>query len=121
MQKNPEIESIIENAIRLAKARQHEYVLTEHLLLALLRHAPFTAVLVKFGTDVDQLIRDVTHYLDNVPGIQKSDPNIQPRKTNALERLLNRSLTQVLFTGRRVLTTADLYMAIFAETNSHAH
>ena len=37
MQNNPEIEQLIEQAIRLAKEKQHEYVLTEHLLLALIR------------------------------------------------------------------------------------
>ena len=121
MQKNPEIESIIENAIRLARERQHEYVLTEHLLLALIKHAPFSAVLVKFGTDAANLEQDLSAYLDRLTSIKKIDPNIQPQKTNSLERLLNRALTQVLFTGRRVLTTADLYMAIMMESNSHAH
>ena len=121
MQKNPEIESIIENAIRLARDRQHEYVLTEHLLLALIKHAPFNTVLVKFGTDAANLEQDLSLYLDRLNSIKKNDPNIQPRKTNSLERLLNRALTQVLFTGRRVLTTADLYMAIMMENNSHAH
>lgn len=121
MQKNPEIESIIENAIRLARERQHEYVLTEHLLLALIKHAPFNAVLVKFGTDAANLEQDLSAYLDRLTSIKKIDPNIQPQKTNSLERLLNRALTQVLFTGRRVLTTADLYMAIMMESNSHAH
>ena len=121
MQKNPEIESIIENAIRLARERQHEYVLAEHLLLALIKHAPFNAVLVKFGTDAANLEQDLSAYLDRLTSIKKIDPNIQPQKTNSLERLLNRALTQVLFTGRRVLTTADLYMAIMMESNSHAH
>jgi ATP-dependent Clp protease ATP-binding subunit ClpA len=46
--------------------------------------------------------------------------DIQPRKTNGLERCFNRALTQVLFTGRRTVATVDLYLAMLAENNSHA-
>jgi ATP-dependent Clp protease ATP-binding subunit ClpA len=59
--------------------------------------------------------------LDSLTKLVKDDPNLQPRKTNALERVFNRALTQVLFTGRRTVTTADLYLAIMSESNSHAH
>jgi ATP-dependent Clp protease ATP-binding subunit ClpA len=47
--------------------------------------------------------------------------DVQPKKTNALERVFNRALTQVLFTGRRTISTVDLYLAMMSENNSHAH
>ena len=121
MQNNPEIEQIIENAVHIARDRHHKYVLTEHLMLSMLKHAPFRAVLEKFGTDVTFLETDVSAYLDGLTNMTTDVANAQPRKTNALERTFNRALTQVLFTGRRTMTTADLYLAIMAETNSHAH
>ena len=121
MQNNPEIEQIIENAVHIARDRHHKYVLTEHLMLSMLKHAPFRAVLEKFGTDVTLLETDVAAYLDGLTNMTTDVTNAQPRKTNALERTFNRALTQVLFTGRRTMTTADLYLAIMAETNSHAH
>jgi ATP-dependent Clp protease ATP-binding subunit ClpA len=121
MQNNPEIEQIIEHAVRIARERQHEYVLTEHLLMALLQHAPFRACLIKFGIEINHFDRDLSKYLDSLTKLVKEDPALQPRKTNALERVFNRALTQVLFTGRRTVTTADLYLAIMSESNSHAH
>jgi len=121
MQNNPEIEQIIEQAIKIARDRKHEYVLTEHLLMSLLQHAPFRAVLTKFGCDIAHLDIDLSRYLDGLINLRKDDSDLQPKKTNALERVLNRALTQVLFTGRRSLTTADLYLAIMGESNSHAH
>lgn len=121
MQNNPEIESIIEQAVKIAWTLKHEYVLTEHLLMSLLRHEPFRSVITKFGTDVELLDGELSRYLESLSTLKKEDPKLQPRKTNALERVLNRALTQVLFTGRRALTTADLYLAIMSETNSHAH
>jgi ATP-dependent Clp protease ATP-binding subunit ClpA len=120
MQNNPEIEQIIEQSVRVARERQHEYVLTEHLLMALLQHSPFRTCLVKFGVEINHFDRDLSRYLDGLTKLIKDDPNLQPRKTNALERVFNRALTQVLFTGRRTVTTADLYLAIMAESNSHA-
>jgi ATP-dependent Clp protease ATP-binding subunit ClpA len=121
MQNNPEIESIIEQAVKIARDQKHEYVLTEHLLLSLIKHAPFRTVVTKFGTDVTLLENELKQYLEGLTNLKKEESALQPRKTNALERVLNRALTQVLFTGRRTLTTADLYLAIMSETNSHAH
>jgi ATP-dependent Clp protease ATP-binding subunit ClpA len=121
MQNNPEIEQIVEQSVRIARDRQHEYVLTEHLLMALLQHAPFRACLIKFGVEINHFDRDLSKYLDGLTNLVKDAADLQPRKTNALERVFNRALTQVLFTGRRTVTTADLYLAIMAESNSHAH
>jgi ATP-dependent Clp protease ATP-binding subunit ClpA len=120
MQNNPEIEQIVESAVKLAMSRNYEYVLTEHVLLALIRHKPFRVVLEKFGVDVVMFDQDVDNYLAGLVGLAK-DPKPQPKKTNALERVFNRALTQVLFTGRRSVATIDLMLAMLAETNSHAH
>jgi ATP-dependent Clp protease ATP-binding subunit ClpA len=120
MQNNPEIEQIIDAAVKLARDRRHEYVMTEHVLLSLIRHEPFRRVLEKFGTDVALFDQELDAYLESCAGII-TNKNVQPKKTNALERVFNRALTQVLFTGRRSISTLDLYLAMMAENNSHAH
>ena len=121
MQNNPEIEQIIENAVRIARTKHHQFVLTEHLLSSLLEYPPFRNVLDKFGVEINTLTTELDGYLNSLTSLEKHEPDLQPRKTNALERVFNRALTQVLFTGRRTVTTADLYLSIMAETNSHAH
>jgi len=121
MQNNPEIEQIIENSVRMARDRRHAYVTTEHLLASLVAHDPFRKVLVKFGADVDRMEKEITAWLDQLNSLAVLGEDESPRKTNGLERIFNRALTQVLFTGRRTVTTADLYLAIMNETNSHAH
>jgi len=120
MQNNPEIEQIIDAAVKLARSRHHEYVMTEHVLLSLIRHDPFRRVLEKFGTDVVLLDSELDAYLESCASLITTK-DIQPKKTNALERVFNRALTQVLFTGRRTISTLDLYLAMMAENNSHAH
>jgi len=121
---SPEIEAIIEQAVSLAKSRSHEYCTIEHLLLSLVTHSPFKKCLDSFGADTDTLIKELTLYVDNLKSIEAKNlqgQEVQPRKTNSLERVMNRSITQVLFTGRKQVTTIDLYLSIASETNSHAH
>jgi ATP-dependent Clp protease ATP-binding subunit ClpA len=120
MQNNPEIEQIIDSAVKLARDHNHEYVMTEHVLLSLIRYNPFRKVLEKFGIDVALFDSELDIYLKSQVNLVTAK-DVQPRKTNALERVFNRALTQVLFTGRRSVSTLDLYLAMMAETNSHAH
>jgi ATP-dependent Clp protease ATP-binding subunit ClpA len=119
MKDSPEIEQIIEKAIKLARERNHEYVMVEHLLLAMIMHAPFRGLLKKFGTEIALLENDVETYVSALTGITNPE-NTAPRKTNSLERVFNRAFTQMMFTGRRTVTTLDLYLSIMNETNSHA-
>ena len=120
MQNNPEIEQIVDAAVKSARDRKHEYVMTEHVLLSLIRHEPFLKVLQKFGTDVVRLDQELEAYLASLAALVTTH-DVQPKKTNALERVFNRALTQVLFTGRRTISTIDLYLAMMSENNSHAH
>ena len=121
MNSSPEIENIIEQAIAYAKEHNHDYVTTEHLLYALITHAPFKKCLNSFGVDTDMMVDEVSAYISALHAIESKSANATPKKTNSIERVLNRSVTQVLFTGRRQLTTIDLYLSIVAEANSHAH
>jgi len=104
MQNNQEIEQIIEKATKIAIEKNHEYVLLEHLLLALIRHTPFKNVMDKFGVESEIMDEDVDAYLNSQLGITYTTQTVtNPVKTHALERVFNRALTQVLFTGRKKL------------------
>jgi ATP-dependent Clp protease ATP-binding subunit ClpA len=121
IQANPEIELIISAAGDNAKRHKHEYVTLEHLLYAILNYRPFGDLLKNFGTDVDAILNDIDSYnnrFDN--GNQANDEDLQPKKTHALERVFNRSLTQVLFSGRNHMQVMDLFLSITGEQNSHA-
>lgn len=121
MNNSPEIENIIEQSIAYAKELKHEYVTIEHLLLALITFGPFKKCLNSYGCEVDLMIEEVQAYLHGLHAIENKQLDKSPKKTNSLERVMNRTVTQVLFTGRRQVTTIDLYLSISAENNSHAH
>jgi ATP-dependent Clp protease ATP-binding subunit ClpA len=119
---NPEVEQIIELAVGYAKERKHAYVTLEHTLLGMITYEPFKGILDAFGVDTDGMTLDVGVYVDNLKSmiVEQPEEGFQPRKTNALERMFNRAVTQVLFTGRRQIETIDLYISMIAESNSHA-
>jgi ATP-dependent Clp protease ATP-binding subunit ClpA len=121
MTHSPEIEEIIQNAVIDAKNKRHKYLTIEHLLLSLVRYKQFNKCLTSYGVDTDKLESDINVYLNSLHVIHSEDDSVMPKKTNALERVINRSITQVLFTGRKVVTTIDLLLSITAESNSHAH
>ncbi len=121
MNTSPEIENIISNAIEKAKSYNHQYVTIEHLLYALITHQPFKKCLSQFRVETDMMIDEVEGYLNSLHAIKSKDPECVPKKTNSLERVMNRGVTQVLFTGRKAVTTLDLYLSIATEGNTNAH
>jgi len=118
---SPEIENIISKAIEKAKSYNHQYVTIEHLLYALITHQPFKKCLSQYKIEVDMMIDEVEGYLNALHAIKSNDPDCVPSKTNTLERVMNRGVTQVLFTGRKTVTTLDLYLSIATEGNTNAH
>ena len=107
MQNNPEIEQIIDSAIKIAQDHSHEYMLSEHLLLSLIRHEPFRKCLEKYGVEIEQFDRELDAYITSLVNLVKPDV-ANPKKTEAIVRIVNRAFTQVSFTGRTVMTTIDL-------------
>jgi ATP-dependent Clp protease ATP-binding subunit ClpA len=120
LESNPEIEEIIAAATVSATSKNHEYVTLEHLLLAIVKHAPFNNVITSFGCEVDLMIADIDQYLDKQTYLISSSYDIVPKKTKSLERIFNRAFTQVLFSGRRHMQVVDLYLSMLSEDHSHA-
>ena len=120
MHNNPEIEKIVDNAVKLAKQLHHKYVTVEHLATALIHYKPFNDLLKDYGCNAGDLEKDMMLWLNGLVSIETKSKEI-PKKTNGLERVFNRAGTQVLFSGRKTVSTIDLYLAIMSETHSHAH
>ena len=120
IQSSPEIEAVIANASDLAKHYNHEYVTLEHLAHGLVSFKPFNELLIGFGADAEGLLLDLEQYLERQTYLVQ-DIGIIPKKTHSLERVFNRALTQVLFSGRNHIQVIDLFLSIASEVNSHAN
>ena len=117
---NKDLEQIFENAVQLASLNNHEYITLEHFLYSMLNNKSFSEVLTQYGTDVPVLKETIENFISNeLTGIV--NPNVsKPRKTITVERMLSRTYTQVLFSGRNLIEPIDCFISMFSEKKSHA-
>ena len=114
-----ELQLVFEKAIDVAKKLKHEYLTIEHLLFAMLCEESFTNCVTGYGADPDYIKKNLEHYLktkcDEIIGVTT---DIKPRKTQTVERVLNRAFTQVLFNGRQKIEPTDVFLAMMSEKRS---
>ena len=91
------LQLVFEAAIDVAKKLNHEYLTIEHLLYAMLCDESFTNCISGYGSDPESLKKDVELYIKNKLNDIVISDNTKPKKTQAVERVLNRAFTQVLF------------------------
>ena len=117
-----ELQLVFEKAIDVAKKLHHEYLTLEHLLFAMLCEESFSKCVSGFGADADYMRKSLEHYLKTKCNeIVNESTDVKPRKTQAVERVLNRAFTQVLFNGRQKIESTDVFLAMMSEKRSYAH
>jgi ATP-dependent Clp protease ATP-binding subunit ClpA len=116
------LQAIFDKAISSAKNMHHEYVTLEHVLFAMLMEdKAFTDSLDHFGADTLFLKNVVLDHLQSkCHEITTVDVVVKPKKTQAVERSLNRAFTQVLFNGGTRIEPADFFLAMLGEKRSWA-
>ena len=116
-----ELQLVFDKAINDAKKLQHEYVTVEHLVYAMLCEENFINTMGVFGADVDYIKNNIEHHLkNNCDEITISETKFKPRKTQTVERVLNRAFTQVLFAGRQHIDLPDVLLSVLGEKKSIA-
>jgi len=113
------LQNIFERSVALAKENNHEYITIEHLVAAIMDDEESYAILEGFGADADYIRSNIGHYIkNNLNDIKIDVKDFKPKKTNSVERVLNRCFTQVLFSGRQRMEVADVIVSILSEKNS---
>ena len=114
-----ELQIVFDKAINDAKKLKHEYVTLEHLLFAMLCEENFEKLLKETEADFDYLKSNLEHHLKtNSDDIKTEAVKYKPKKTQTVERVLNRAFTQVLFSGRQHIDLADVFLSIMSEQKS---
>ena len=117
-----ELQLVFEKAIDVAKKLKHEYLTLEHLLFAMLCEESFFKCVNGFNADAEYMRKNLEHYLKTkCDEIITDKIDFKPRKTQAVERVLNRAFTQVLFNGRQKIECTDVFLAMMSEKRSYAH
>lgn len=116
------LQEIFEKSIELAKNLNHEYITIEHIIFGIMDDEESYKLLESFGADAKFIKSNIEHYLkNNLNDIKTNNPNSKPKKTNSVERVLNRCFTQVLFSGRQRMEIADIIISVLSEKNSYGY
>jgi ATP-dependent Clp protease ATP-binding subunit ClpA len=122
LEPNSDLEAMFERAVSVATKQQHEYITLEHFLYSMVLDQKFHDILKNFGAEVDQLKKNLEKFIEvDLVDIKTTNPNQKPKKTNTVERMLNRAFTQVLFSGRSTIEPVDCFISLFSEKKSFAN
>lgn len=115
-----ETQDVLKSAIDEAQQRRHEYLCAEHVLFALLSDAYGQDVLIECGVDLDSLREKLERFLSDDLETVPDGHDLQVHQTVSFERLMNRALAHVQFSGKDEVDNGDIIAAIFEEEDSHA-
>ena len=115
-----ELKVALNEVFKSARAKRHEYVTPEHILLALLDEKQAADVLNNVGADIDGLRRKLDEFIDVHTPVIPSGDNRQAEPTLGFQRVVRRAMFHVQSNGRQAATGADVLIALFAEQESHA-
>jgi len=116
-----QLQTIFDMSVEITKGYNHRLITLEHLIFAIVSDEDSSKGLREYGADVDYIKSNLDHYLKNnlKDIISETEINV-PKKTQAVERVLNRCFTQVLFSGRNQMEIADVIVSVLSEKNSFA-
>lgn len=116
-----DLEVSLNLAFRDARAKRHEFMTVEHLLLALLDNESAVKVLKSCGGDIAILRRDLAQFVDETTpklGLKETDRETQP--TLGFQRVLQRAVFHVQSSGKKEVLGANVLVAIFSEQESQS-
>jgi ATP-dependent Clp protease ATP-binding subunit ClpA len=114
------LQNVFEFSVNVAKKLNHEYITIEHLAFGIMCDHESYKLIENVGGDSNFIKANLEHYLrNNLSDIVNSQTQ-KPKKTHSVERVLNRSFSQVLFSGRQKIEIFDIIVSILSEKNSFA-
>ena len=116
-----DLEQTLNDAFRGARAKRHEFMTVEHLLLALLDNNDAIQVLKACGADIGSLRGDLVEFVDaTTPLIPEDEEQRDTQPTLGFQRVLQRAVFHVQSSGKNEVTGANVLVAIFSEQESQA-
>ncbi|PTQ89157.1 ATP-dependent Clp protease ATP-binding subunit ClpA [Agitococcus lubricus] len=116
-----DLEVSLNLAFRDARAKRHEFMTVEHLLLALLDNDSAVKVLKACGGDIAILRRELAQFIDETtPKLPVKDTDRETQPTLGFQRVLQRAVFHVQSSGKKEVLGANVLVAIFSEQESQS-
>lgn len=115
------VDKTVQRAYQIAIENQHEYLLLEHLLAALVEEPLVVDMFKELGGNLDEVKSDLQTYYDSGLITKVATGNKYfPARTQDTERCIQRSVATTMFSGRRSMDPLDLMVSLMYEEQSHA-
>ena len=117
---SPTLQATLQSAAAIASEYGHEFVTLEHLLLAMTDDEDALALFNRTRVDAGRLADELEDYIaEDLSCLAQQTPR-DPKPTVAFQRVLQRAAVQVQSSGRDIVTSEHLIIAMFAEQDSFA-
>ena len=116
---NQEVEIILNQSIRMARDKRHEYVSLEHILYSLLNLSPIVELCGSLNVNVQKLQKELFAFM-STHSPRSPDEVGKPEFTIAVHRVLQRAVIQVQNSGKKMVFPEHILISILDEQNSHA-
>jgi ATP-dependent Clp protease ATP-binding subunit ClpA len=114
------LELSLHNAFIEARAKHHEYITVEHLLLGLLDNKDVKDALIAFGADPEKLRKRLAVTIERSSNHLVNEENREIMPTLSFQRVLQKAIAQVQMTGGAEVTAIDVLLALFDEEECQA-
>ncbi len=116
-----ELEYTLNVAFKEARAKRHEFVTVEHLLLALLDNSSVGEVLKSCGANISRLRNNLAEFIERTtPIIPLNIHDRETQPTLGFQRVIQRAVFQVQSAGKTEVMGANVLAAIFSEQESQS-
>ena len=119
-QASADLQASFRRAVEDARRRHHEYLMLEHLLLALLDDPEVVRMLRELGADIERLRLGLEHFLVEACEILPPGSPSQPEETPGIQRVLQRAAVHAMSADRPMIDGPALVAALFREPSCQA-
>ncbi|WP_435276874.1 ATP-dependent Clp protease ATP-binding subunit ClpA [Psychrobium sp. nBUS_13] len=118
---NKSLELTLNNAFRDARAKRHEFMTVEHLLLALIDNESAKDALNACGANLASLKQELISFIEETtPLLPVDDNDRETQPTLGFQRVLQRAVFHVQSSGNSEVSGENVLVAIFSEQESQA-
>ncbi|MEN9596240.1 MAG: ATP-dependent Clp protease, ATP-binding subunit ClpA [Pseudomonadota bacterium] len=114
------LENTLNIAFKSARERRHEFITVEHLLFGLLDNLDVIPVMKACDADINGLRGKLAHFIDDTISYLPDGTKRDTQPTLGFQRVLQRSVHNAQASDKIEVTGANLLVALFSESESHA-
>ena len=115
-----ELEFCLNEAFQRARELRHEYMMVEHLLLALLDIPRVHEILKACDVNITELRRQLIECIDEQTPLLAEEDDLEVQPTLGFQRVLQRAVFHVQSSGKKEVSGSNVLVAIFSEKQSQA-